>query len=136
MNIGQVSKQTDLSAKMIRYYEEIGLLKAVQRTAVGYRIYNTHHLQTLRFIRHAKALHFSTVQIQDLLNLWRDDCRHSFEVKQLATQHMNELNLKIRQMQNMVDLLQQTVECCAGNQEADCPILEKLENGCLFPTCV
>ena len=40
MNIGQVSKQSGISNKMIRYYEQIGLLDAAKRATSGYRVYS------------------------------------------------------------------------------------------------
>ena len=81
MNIGQVAKQTGLSSKMIRYYEEVGLLPNIQRSSAGYRVYTAQDLQALRFIRHARTLDFSIEQIKELLSLWRNQSRHSAEVK-------------------------------------------------------
>ena len=129
MNIGQIAQQTFLSAKMIRYYEEIGLLNDVKRTEAGYRVYSQQHVRTLKFIRHAKSLHFSFEQIKELLQLWQNHHRQSAEVKQLALKHIDQLNKQIAEMQEMVDILSQTAQCCAGNESADCPILEKLERG-------
>ena len=40
MNIGQASKQSGISTKMIRYYEQIGLLEPAKRSDSGYRIYS------------------------------------------------------------------------------------------------
>ncbi|MEB5475844.1 Cu(I)-responsive transcriptional regulator [Acinetobacter sp. ESL0695] len=129
MNIGQVSKQTGLSNKMIRYYESIGLLPKVQRTEAGYRIYNTVHIQTLHFILHAKALNFSTDQTKALLQLWHNKDRHSGEVKHLALEHIEQLKNQIVQLEHMVEVLQETAACCSGNEKADCPILNKIEQG-------
>ncbi|MCF8998770.1 Cu(I)-responsive transcriptional regulator [Acinetobacter nectaris] len=129
MNIGEVSKRTGLSNKMIRYYESIGLLPKVKRTDAGYRFYEQADVQTLQFILHAKALNFSTEQTKALLQLWRNKDRHSAEVKALATKHIAQLNTQIEQLKSMVSVLKETAECCSGNENADCPILEKIERG-------
>lgn len=129
MNIGQVSKKLGLSSKMIRYYEQIGLLSDVERSAAGYRIYQKHHIDTLQFILHAKALHFSTAQMKYLLQLWNNKARHSAEVKAFALEHITQLNVQIQQLEAMVALLKQTVSCCAGNSEAECPILDGIVAG-------
>ena len=69
MNIGQASKHSGISAKMIRYYEEIGLLEAAQRSASGYRIYSETDLKTLNFLKHARELGFSSEQMKELISL-------------------------------------------------------------------
>ncbi len=129
MNIGQVAKQSGISAKMIRYYEEIGLLNNVQRTDAGYRIYSERELRTLSFIKHARDLGFSSEQMKELLSLWQDTDRHSAEVKKLALKHIDKLNKKITQLQDMVALLQHSADNCAGDEQADCVILDDIERG-------
>ncbi|MGB8808242.1 MAG: MerR family transcriptional regulator, partial [Acinetobacter calcoaceticus] len=103
MNIGQASKQSGISAKMIRYYEEIGLLEAAQRSASGYRIYSETHLKTLNFLKHARELGFSSEQMKELISLWKNTDRHSAEVKALTVKHIAELNQKIAHLQEMVN---------------------------------
>ena len=129
MNIGQAAKASGISAKMIRYYESIGLLNNAQRTDAGYRIYSEADIKTLSFLRHARDLGFSSEQMKDLLGLWKNQSRQSVEVKALALKHIQTLNQKIADLQAMVELLQQSVDGCAGNDQADCTILNQIETG-------
>jgi Cu(I)-responsive transcriptional regulator len=127
MNIGEASAASGVSAKMIRYYEETGLIPAVRRSDAGYRTYGHREVQMLRFIRRARDLGFSVHEIVELLALWRDQSRHSADVKQLAAVHIADLRGKIAAMQGMVATLQTLADSCAGDQRADCPILKDLE---------
>lgn len=129
MNIGQAAKQSGISAKMIRYYESIGLLTAAQRSAAGYRVYSEQDLKTLNFIRHARELGFSTEQMKELISLWKNSGRQSAEVKALTLKHIDELNQKIQRLQEMVNLLQQSAQHCLGNHSAECAILDQIEKG-------
>ncbi|MBN8968377.1 MAG: Cu(I)-responsive transcriptional regulator [Rhizobiales bacterium] len=127
MNIGQAAKASGVSAKMIRYYEQTDLIPEVGRTASGYRDYSDSDVHMLRFIRRARDLGFSVAEIRDLLGLWRDETRHSSEVKRLAQGHVNELKKKIKDLQDMVHTLTVVIESCRGDHRPDCPILQRLE---------
>src|SRR3989304_2886170 len=97
MNIGETARSSGVSAKMIRHYEEIGLIPKANRTDSGYRQYNGNDVHTLRFIRQARNLGFSIRQIEELLGLWRNQRRPSRKVKALALAHIEELDARIRQ---------------------------------------
>lgn len=129
MNIGQAAKNSGLSAKMIRYYESIGLLEAAHRTDSGYRIYNEKDLHTLAFIKRSRDLGFSLEEVGKLLTLWQDRGRASADVKGLARQHIDELNQKIAELTGLRDTLQDLVAHCQGDHRPDCPILRDLESG-------
>jgi len=128
MNIGQAATASGVNAKLIRYYEEIGLMPAVGRTAAGYRVYTPHEVNILRFVKRARSLGFSLERIQHLVGLWRDKDRESAEVKRIALEHVAELEAKIAEMQAMSDTLQELAEACHGDHRPDCPILRDLEN--------
>ena len=66
MGIGEICQQTGLSARTVRYYEELGLLPGVRRRAGGRRVYRADELQRLRFIQRLKTLGLSLAQIADL----------------------------------------------------------------------
>ena len=127
MNIGQAARASGVSAKMIRYYEQTGLIPPADRRASGYRDYSDGDVHVLRFVRRARDLGFSVAEIGDLLGLWRDKSRQSAEVKRIARDHIGVLQDKIRDMQEMVATLSDLVASCRGDHRADCPILDWLE---------
>lgn len=127
MNIGQAAKATGVSAKMIRYYEGVGLIRAADRTAANYRDFSARDINDLRFIKRARMLGFSVEEITRLLRLWRDSDRPSREVKAIAQQHVADLDARIVEMQAMADTLRHLAHACAGDDRPDCPILTDLE---------
>ena len=129
MNIGQAARHSGLSAKMIRYYESIGLLKPAHRSDSGYRLYSDDDLHTLAFIKRSRDLGFSLDEVGKLLALWQDRQRASSDVKALARQHIDELNQKIVELTSLRDTLQDLVDTCQGDHRPDCPILKGLASG-------
>lgn len=126
MNIGEAAKRSGVSAKMIRYYESIGLIEAPQRTQAQYRVYEADDVHTLRFVRRSRNLGFSLEETRALLALWRDKSRASADVKQLAMSHVRELEAKAAELQAMADTLRHLAEHCQGDARPDCPILSDL----------
>jgi Cu(I)-responsive transcriptional regulator len=126
MNIGEAAAASGVSAKMIRYYEETGLVPAAGRAASGYRIYGPKEVQVLRFVRRARDLGFPMEKVADLLALWRDRDRASSDVKQLAQDQIAALDQRIQEMEAMKAALSHLVHCCAGDDRPDCPILDDL----------
>lgn len=127
-NIGQASKSSGISSKMIRHYEEVGLLGAAKRSPSGYRVFNENDLHVLNFVSQARDLGFSIKKIQDLLSLWFNKDRASEQVKEIAMQHIVELDNKIEALQSMKEELNDLTKRCHGNSRPNCPILEKLAN--------
>ena len=126
MNIGQAATASGVSAKMIRHYEDIGLVQRPKRTTSNYRLYSQNDVHVLRFVRAARHLGFSLTQIGELLNLWRDRRRPSRKVKALVMEHVSELDRKIAEMQAMKATLEHLAHHCHGDERPDCPILDDL----------
>ena len=131
--IGTAAKLSQVSAKMVRYYESLGLLTPVARTDSGYRQYFEADVRTLQFIKRARALGFSMAEIAELVNLWQDRRRASASVKRIAQQHVDELSTRIEAMQAMQRSLQNLLHTCHGDDRPDCPILDDLAGG--VPGC-
>ena len=126
MNIGQAAEASGVSAKMIRYYESIGLIEAPSRTDSNYRVYDPDQVHVLRFIKRARTLGFSVEETSRLLGLWQDKSRASAEVKAVATAHIADLETKIAELQGMVSTLKHLAHCCGGDNRPNCPILDDL----------
>lgn len=127
MNIGQAASASGVSAKMIRYYEQNGLIPPAGRTAAGYRAYSMKDVHVLRFVRRARDLGFSVIEIGDLLQLWRNRSRRSASVKRIALAHIEDLRRRIEEMEQMAATLEQLASSCSGDDRPDCPILVDLE---------
>ena len=126
MNIGEAAKATGVSAKMIRYYESVGLIDPAARSESGYRVYSENDLHVLRFIKRARKMGFPMERIETLLGLWRDGDRNSAEVKKLALGHIADLERQIEEMQAVADTLRKLAATCHGDDRPDCPILNDL----------
>jgi MerR family copper efflux transcriptional regulator len=129
MNIGEAARASSVSAKMIRYYEQIALIRPAERTDSNYRSFSDRDVNDLRFIKRARSLGFSVVEITNLLSLWRDHGRPSREVKAIADGHVADLETRISEMQAMTDTLKALSQGCAGDERPDCPILSDLAGG-------
>ncbi len=125
--IGQAAEASGISRKMIRYYEETGLLPPARRSESGYRYYDDAAIGRLQFIRRARDMGFSLERIGQLLNLWQNEQRHSADVKALVEQYIVELEANISKMQLMRDELRSWAAHCHGDERSECAIIEHLK---------
>lgn len=117
MKIQEFSQQTGLSAKTIRYYESIGILRTPQRLPNGYRAYNEQDVERARFVAGARSLELSLDEITELLSM--QDQREA-----PCRTMLNQIKHKADQISERILLLQQ--------MEKDLRKLYKL--GLTFPT--
>jgi len=129
MNIGEISKRADLPVKTVRYYADVGLVKPSGRTEAGYRIYDDKTLRKLIFVRRARAMGFSVEECRKLLGLFEDQSRASSEVRNIAKQHLLEVDAKLAELKNLQKELSLLVRSCNGDDRPDCPILDALDRG-------
>jgi Cu(I)-responsive transcriptional regulator len=133
MNIGQAAEASGVSAKMIRYYEGIGLVPAPGRRESGYRDYAPDDLHRLKFVRRARELGFSVPRIRALLGLWSDQSRSNAEVRAVAEEHVAELEAQAARLEEMIATLRHLVAGCARDRRPDCPIIQELAGGSAPP---
>lgn len=126
MNIGEVSRRTGVSAKTIRYYEEIDLVPSPARGGNGYRQYTDKNINVLEFVSHARSLGFTVEECRNLLALYEDRERASGDVRAIAQTHIDHIDAKLKELAAMRATLSTLVAKCHGDDRPDCPILEEL----------
>ncbi len=124
--IGEVTKRTGISADTLRYYEKLGLLRDVRRTASGMRVYDDRDLSRLGFIQRAKAMNFSLEEIAQLLEM-RDDPQHAREQVRWLTRHkLDSVEAQLEQLETLRRELTLLLNLCRGAEDG-CPILEGMD---------
>ena len=125
MNIGEAARHSDLPPKTIRYYEDIDLIKP-SRSGNGYRDYSETDVHRLRFLQRSRSLGFTIEECRLLLSLYEDDQRASSDVKAVANQKIDQINLKIKELKSLKKTLTSLAENCHGDDKPDCPIIDDL----------
>jgi MerR family copper efflux transcriptional regulator len=126
MNIGKAAQAAGVSPRMVRHYEDIGLIALPSRTPAGYRVYGEGEVHELRFVRRARDLGFTVREISRLLGLWRNRRRSSADVKRLVASHVEDLEKRIAELEAMRQVLKDLARHCHGDARPECPILEDL----------
>lgn len=130
LTIGDLAKATDTKVETIRYYERIGLLPIPGRTSGNYRSYRPQHLGRLSFIRRARDLGFSLVQIRELLGLSDQRDRSCKAVDAIAREHLAEVDRKITDLAALRRELDNIIGQCSHGTVATCRIIEALSPPC------
>ena len=125
MNIGQTSSICGLPVKTIRYYEEISLIKPA-RSSNGYRDYCGSDVNVLVFLKRARELDFSIGECRLLLSLYQNKQRESIDVKKLALAKIEQIEIRIDELQALNKILRHMANNCNGDSRADCAILDGL----------
>ncbi|GAL19787.1 HTH-type transcriptional regulator cueR [Vibrio maritimus] len=129
MNISQVAKLTGLSSKSIRFYEERDVISAPKRAENGYRVYSMDQVEDLKFVFNAKKAGFSLDECRELLKLANNSMRTSADVKNFATNKLNDVRDQIETLRSIESKLLEWVERCPGDDQSACPIIDGLKEG-------
>ena len=128
MNIGEAAKLSGLSDKTLRYYESIGLIES-ERSANGYRDYQERQIRELCFLASARKVGFTIDECKTLLELFRNQNRHSKQVKHFVLDKLRHIDEQIQNLQTMKSSLQELASQCQGNEDSSCAIIEGLSSG-------
>jgi MerR family mercuric resistance operon transcriptional regulator len=127
LKIGQVAKEAGVNIETIRYYERLKLISEPERTESGYRVFPPEVVRRIKFIKRSQDLGFTLAEIQELLALTESGEHTCEQVKELATQKLNEIELKIQDLQKIQSALQDLLSKCAEGENSVCPIIERLQ---------
>jgi MerR family transcriptional regulator, copper efflux regulator len=120
MRIGELAAVSGVTAKTIRYYEDIGVLDPPARTPSGYRQYTPEATNRLAFIRSAQAVGLSLGEIRGIVAL-RDrgttPCGH---VLDLITARAADLDRRISELQRLRAELGRLEDRAQHLDPADC----------------
>jgi len=124
--ISDVSKMLGLSADTLRYYEKIGLLPKVARTASGIRVYRDKDLSRLKFIQRAQKMNFTLAEIGDLLKMRENPQKARKNIRALTHQKLLEVTDRLSELQTLHGELTLLVNLC-GSSDLGCPIIENID---------
>jgi DNA-binding transcriptional MerR regulator len=127
--IGVVAKESGVPIKTIRYYEELGLLKASGRTDGGFRLFHSDVFARLNFIKRAQSLGLSLSEIKEFLNVHDQGGLPCEDIKVKLQDKLVDIDKQIRQLvilkQELEGLLSGWQTIPETSEETICPIIEK-----------
>ena len=126
MNIGKVAKLSNLTIKAVRYYDNVGLVKPKQSISTGYRDYTKEEVAKLNFIGKARKFDFSINECKELLSLYEDKNRTSKEVKKITLEKISQIDIKLKDLNDLRKELSFLASNCHGDDRPNCPIIEEL----------
>lgn len=133
LNRGQLAEAAQVNIETLRYYERRGLIPAPPRSPANYRRYPSQAIGRVRFVKHAQDLGFSLDEIKELLSLRATRGAKSGEIKRRATKKVDEINDRIRALEQIRGALQHLVSQCSGDGPVEeCTILHAIEAGRIY----
>lgn len=129
-SIGDLSKRTGVKVPTIRYYEQVGLIEAAERTEGGQRRYAKAGLERLAFIQHARQLGFSIEDIRELVELSQHPEQSCNDANEIAERHLDEVRSRIQKLKRLESELAR-IACCKARNVAHCQVIESLADHAL-----
>lgn len=128
ITIGELARRTRVHVETIRYFEKVGMLAVPPRTEGGHRVYDEKHVRSLVFIRRARELGFSPAEVRAILNLGGPGVASCYEVRTIASHHLEQVRVKMADLARLERLLASTIEQCSGGMAPDCAFIDLLED--------
>jgi DNA-binding transcriptional MerR regulator len=128
LSIGDLSRKTGVKVPTIRYYEQMGLLEAAERSEGNQRRYSRQERERLSFIKHARDLGLTIDSIRSLIELSAHPEKPCAQADRIAAKQLESVREKIRQLQKLEQELARIATCCDGDHVKDCYVIRALAN--------
>ena len=126
LSIGGLAKRTGVNIDAIRYYERVGILPKARRAENGRRIYNTHDVQRLAFVRHARELDFGLREVRAFLTLQEHRDAPCELATKLAGAQLVAVERRIARLINLRRELVRIASSCGNRSVVECKVIEAL----------
>ncbi|GAK71701.1 MerR family transcriptional regulator [Agrobacterium rubi] len=130
-SIGDLSRNTGVKVPTIRYYEQMGLLRAAERSEGNQRRYEKSDLERLAFVRHARDLGLNLDAIKELIALSQHREMPCTDADRIAADHLTTVREKIAKLKKLEHELERIVSHCDGHSIEDCYVIRALSNHAL-----
>jgi DNA-binding transcriptional MerR regulator len=125
-SIGAMSQHSGVKIPTIRYYEQMGLIGAPERSEGNQRRYAKPELERLMFIKHARDLGLTIDAIRELLELSGHPERPCANADRIAAEHLSAVREKIAKLRKLEAELQRIATHCEGSVVKDCYVIRAL----------
>ena len=133
VRIGQLSRESRVTPRAIRYYERLGLIPPPWRSDANYRLFDPIAADRLRFIATCRALSFSIAEIVDLLKVMDNPDHTCAQVSRLAEHHIKLIDIKLHNLGEIRTTLTEYLSHCTGQDVTECAMLDLLKQPHEFP---
>lgn len=127
--VGDVARKFGLNPQTLYFYERIGLIPPPERNESGYRIFSDQDQARLTLIERAKALGLTLDEIKEILRLKDGDTLTCGEIHQRLLKKLEQIELKILQLQDLRAELLPLVQKCQNTMDqqqtdTDCGVFQ------------
>ncbi|MBL4725760.1 MAG: helix-turn-helix domain-containing protein [Rhizobiaceae bacterium] len=128
LSIGELSKRTGVKIPTIRYYEQMGLIDAPERSSGNQRRYTRQGLERLSFIRHGRELGLTIEDIRELVRLSShpelpcDDAHH------IAARHLVSVQARIAKLKRLEKELKRISRLSDSGHVGECDVIKSLSD--------
>jgi len=130
-SIGELSRRTGVKVPTIRYYEQMRLMKAPERSDGNQRRYGRPELERLAFIRHARDLGLAIDSIRELIELSGHPDMPCADADRIAKEQLASVRERITRLRKLERELERIATCCTGETVGDCYVIRALSDHAL-----